>query len=142
MLSEEEDVANGDVDIEGFKFNEDPRAKDSPLRIQVHKELIGYAKGDGNHDEFEIRTESSHLSISVIDVVVEPDDDFIYLRDMLADSNDNWELAVSTDLLKVQKLRNLNGTQVTLRCQALLPKVSKKVAFNAFSDMKLRAKWD
>ena len=88
-----------------------------------------------------MRTEDSVVS-GEHQAPVEADEDFQYLQSILADKDSNWEVAYATDKLQVQKKKGVEGTAVFLRCQALLPKINKNLAFQAYADIKLRKKWD
>lgn len=46
------------------------------------------------------------------------------------------------DKLKVERNLDVVGNEVFIRCQAVLPNIRKETAFQAFSDVKIRRKWD
>ena len=74
--------------------------------------------------------------------LIEPDEDLKKLSQLLREPDELWEFVTAADNLSVFKRKDMKGTNVIIRCQGILPRIPKHVAFNAFSDMKYRKRWD
>lgn len=117
--------------------------KDSPLRISPNRDVNlknDRPKGDKRNQDHDIKTEDSQASIDHHEQT--GDEDFDRLRQTLAESASKWELCLVSDNLRVEKRRDAGSNEVFFRCQATLSGIKKEAAFQAFSDLKTRRKWD
>lgn len=96
--------------------------------------------GDPKGQEEEIKTDQSDASINVFEN--NADDDFQLFNRLLREPEDLWEHLSSFENLTVFKKRDIEGTNIMIRCQAILPRIPKQVAYRAYADVKLRKKWD
>lgn len=77
---------------------------------------------------------------------VEPDEDFRYFKMLLDYPDSKWELGLnmhhSGEAIKVYKLQGFCKDNVMIKCEAILPKIPKFIAFEALADINIRKKWD
>lgn len=71
-----------------------------------------------------------------------PDEDFQRFNEILNEGEDVWEYVDHDENLSIYKKKDSVQNQVALRCQALLPKIPKGVAFKALTNLKIRKQWD
>jgi hypothetical protein len=116
--------------------------KDTPLVSPQRDDLIHHRPvGDKKNQDHDIHTDESNIS-GHEDHDANVDEDFHYLRQCLHENKNKWELVHATENLRVERRKDLIENEVFIRCQAKLPKIRKEVAFQAFSDIKTRKKWD
>ena len=85
-------------------------------------------------------------SYDEIDQLGDDDEEFKQIQERLQDApTKGWTFEHDSENLKIYR-KELNGdyqwSEFITRCVAKVPKFPKHIVLRAFSDMKIRAKWD
>lgn len=98
--------------------------------------------GDLKDAIFRMMTEDSLAYTNDDSLIVEPDEDFKYFNELINMPEDQWDLGFKNDYITVYKQKDFNKHEVMIKCEAILPRIPKYVAFEALADIHVRKKWD